>query len=167
MQQSQRAYQNHALEYAARRANELGQGLIVGFGLTSDYPEANERQYAFMLEGLAETGDALRRRGIKFVIREGEPDTVALGLSKSASIVVCDRGYLRHQRRWRDRVACEVEKCMVQVESDIVVPVQTSSDKVEFAARTIRPKLQNAWPDFLGSLGETKMRRPSLRLPVV
>ena len=40
MQQSQRAAFNHALEYAARRANELDQGVIVGFGLTDAYPDA-------------------------------------------------------------------------------------------------------------------------------
>ncbi|MGE5257519.1 MAG: deoxyribodipyrimidine photolyase, partial [Hyphomicrobiales bacterium] len=34
MQQSQRAEFNHALEYAVREANRIGQGLVVGFGLT-------------------------------------------------------------------------------------------------------------------------------------
>jgi deoxyribodipyrimidine photo-lyase len=34
MQSSQRAEQNHALEYAAQRANDLGQRLLVVFGLT-------------------------------------------------------------------------------------------------------------------------------------
>src|SRR5204863_564357 len=43
MQQSQRARFNHALEYAAERANGLGRPLLVGFGLMDDYPEANER----------------------------------------------------------------------------------------------------------------------------
>lgn len=52
MQSSQRAEYNHALEYAVQRANDLGQRLLVVFGLTDDYPEANLRHYAFMLEGL-------------------------------------------------------------------------------------------------------------------
>jgi deoxyribodipyrimidine photo-lyase len=34
MQSSQRAEQNHALEYAVQRANEMGQRLLVVFGLT-------------------------------------------------------------------------------------------------------------------------------------
>ena len=34
MQSSQRAEQNHALEYAVQRANDLGQRLLVVFGLT-------------------------------------------------------------------------------------------------------------------------------------
>ena len=62
MQQSQRALFNPALEYAAGEANRMGRGLIVGFGLTDAYPEANQRHYAFMLEGLAEVGEALHQR---------------------------------------------------------------------------------------------------------
>ncbi len=158
MQQSQRAAFNHSLEYAARRANENGQSLIVGFGLTDRYPEANERHYAFMLEGLAEVAKGLQRRGIKFVVRRGEPDDVALSLAERASLVVCDRGYLRHQRQWRERVAAEAGKRVVQIEGDVVVPVAIASDKVEFAARTIRPKLQKLWPDLLGDLRPTRLR---------
>ena len=166
MQQSQRAAFNHALEYACRQANERGQGLIVGFGLTDAYPDANERHFAFMLDGLAEVAETLHERGIKFVVRRGAPDDVALGLAEEASLVVCDRGYLRHQRRWRDRVAGEAGKCVIQVESDVVVPVETASDKVEFAARTIRPKLRKRWPDFLGDLSATSPQTPSLSLHV-
>ena len=40
MQQSQRAHVNPALEHAVRLADERGQGVIVGFGLMADYPEA-------------------------------------------------------------------------------------------------------------------------------
>ncbi len=166
MQQSQRAVFNHALEYAARQANQRSQGLIVGFGLTDAYPDANERHYAFMLEGLAEVAETLRGRGIKFVLRAGAPDDVALGLAEEASLVVCDRGYLRHQRRWRDRLAAEAGKSVVQIESDVVVPVETASDKAEFAARTIRPKLRRAWPAFLSDLGTTKLQTSSLALRV-
>ena len=38
MQSSQRADHNHALEYAVRRANDLGQRLLVVFGLTDVGP---------------------------------------------------------------------------------------------------------------------------------
>ena len=54
MQQSQRAEDNHALEFAVQQANDRGQGLLVVFGLTDGYPEANPRHYRFMLEGLQE-----------------------------------------------------------------------------------------------------------------
>lgn len=71
MQQSQRAHANPALEYAVRLQNEQDQGLIVCFGLMPNYPEANRRHCAFMLEGLAETAESLHERGIKFVAQKG------------------------------------------------------------------------------------------------
>ena len=70
MQQSQRSEYNHALEYAIDRANELSVPVVVYFGLTGSYPEANERHYAFMLQGLKETKNALSDRGIQLVIQK-------------------------------------------------------------------------------------------------
>ena len=70
MQQSQRAEYNHALEYAVLQANNLGVGVVVAFGLTDDYPEANLRHYTFMLEGLTETKARLAKRGIHMVARQ-------------------------------------------------------------------------------------------------
>ena len=65
MQASQRAECNHALEYAVQEANRLGQPLVGVFGLTDEFPEANLRHYAFMLEGLRQTQAALVRRGVQ------------------------------------------------------------------------------------------------------
>ena len=164
MQQSQRAHFNHALEHAARIANRRGEPVVVGFGLMEKYPEANERHFAFMLEGLAGTQQALKKRRIKMVVRLGAPDEVALELSNRASVIVCDRGYLRHQRKWRKSVAGQAGRQVIQVESDAVVPVEAASDKVEFAARTIRPKLNRRRDEFLGGLSESRLKHSSLRL---
>jgi deoxyribodipyrimidine photo-lyase len=105
MQQSQRAEFNHALEYAVQEANRREQGVVVAFGLTDDYPDANLRHYAFMLDGLRETAQALALRGIRLVLRRGVPPDIALQLGREASLLVCDRGYLKHQRAWRAQVA--------------------------------------------------------------
>jgi deoxyribodipyrimidine photo-lyase len=152
MQNSQRAEFNPALEVAIAEANRLGLPVLVGFGLTTDYPEANARHYAFMLEGLAETEHALRQRGLGLVIRLGSPDDVALDLAERAALVVCDRGYLRPQRNWRARVAAEAGRRVLQVEGDVVVPVELVSTKSEIGARTLRPKLLRVRDQFLQPL---------------
>ena len=107
MQQSQRAEVNHALEYAVLQANQLGMGVVVGFGLTDDYPEANLRHYTFMLEGLTETRAALEKRGILMVVRRGSPPEVALALGQDAAMIVCDRplndSVQQTQFRWVQR----------------------------------------------------------------
>ena len=166
MQEAQRAEHNHALEYAAQEANELGQRLLVAFGLTAGYPEANLRHYAFLVEGLRDVEQALKARGIKFVVREGSPDDVALDLGKDAALIVCDMGYLRPQRQWRARVAGEAGRLVTQVETEVVVPVELASNKREHAARTLRPKINEYLDDFLVGLKSTKVEKQSLNMGV-
>ena len=154
MQASQRAECNHALEFAIQKANEMAKPLVVYFGLTDGYPEANDRHYRFMLEGLREVGEALRRRGIKFVIRHEPPEQGVVDLGSDACLVVADRGYLKVQRAWR-RLAAERLRCaFIQVETDAVVPVEAASPKEEFTAATFRPKIRRKLPLFLVPLEE-------------
>lgn len=166
MQQSQRAEYNHALEYAIGRANELNQPLVAGFGLTDQFPEANLRHYAFMLEGLRDVERTLRSRGILMTVMRRGPDEVALTLGKDASLIVCDRGYLRCQKKWRERVASKADTQVVQVESDVIVPVETVSNKAEFAARTIRPRILRHLPEYLIGLRQSAVRKDSLGLHI-
>ena len=166
MQSSQRAEYNHALEYAIQRANELSQRLLVVFGLTDDYPEANLRHYAFMLEGLKEVQEALKQRGIKLVVRRGSPDEVALAAGENAALIVTDRGYLRPQLQWRKNVAENADCRVVQVESDVVVPVELASDKAETAARTLRPKIRKHLDRFLAGLDTTPVEKQSTNMGI-
>jgi deoxyribodipyrimidine photo-lyase len=149
MQASQRAEYNHALEYAISKANDLRQPLIVFFGITDQFPEANERHYWFMLEGLKEVKRSLERRGIQMVIQHKSPELGSIELAKKASLVVVDRGYLRIQKQWREHAAQRMECPLIQVESDVVVPVEEASPKEEYAAATIRPKISKKLGRFL------------------
>jgi deoxyribodipyrimidine photo-lyase len=164
MQQSQRAESNHALEYAIQQANRMDQPVLVVFGLMDNYPDANLRHYTFMLEGLQETRATLAKRGIKLVVQKGHPADVALAIGRKASLIVCDRGYLRHQRKWRKTVAQKAGCRVVQIESDVVVPIETVTSKAEYAARTIRPKIHKHLNDYLVELQPTKLKHPSLPL---
>jgi len=158
MQQSQREPFNPSLELAIAEANRLALPVVVGFGLTDAYPEANARHYTFMLEGLAETARAIEARGIRFVIRRGAPDDVAVALAQRAALLVCDRGYLRPQRAWRKHVAAKAGRRVVQVEGDVVVPVDVASKRREIAARTLRPKIMARRDEFLAPLARTRVR---------
>jgi deoxyribodipyrimidine photo-lyase len=162
MQQSQRAEYNHALEYAVQQANDQGLGIVVAFGITDDYPDANLRHYTFMLEGLAETKTLLEKRGIHMVVRRGSPPDVVLELAQDSAMIVCDHGYLKHQRIWRDKVAREYACRVIQVESDVIVPLQTVSGKAEYAARTIRPKIKKHLDDYLMVLKPTKVKHSTV-----
>jgi deoxyribodipyrimidine photo-lyase len=166
MQQSQRADWNQALEVAVQEANRLKQGVVVAFGLMDDYPEANLRHYTFMLEGLRENEQALEKRGIRMVVRRGSPPQVALELGHEASLIVCDRGYLRHQSQWRQTVARKAACRVVQVESDVVVPVEAASGKAQIGARTLRPKTHRLLAEYLLPFSAAPVRTPSLKLKI-
>ncbi len=162
MQQSQRAHWNHALEYAIDRANQRKKTLIVLFGLTAGYPEANLRHYFFMLQGLFDTMGALKSRGIRMIILGNDPARAALAAGRHASEIICDRGYTRIQKHWQSVVAAESTCPLTRIESDVVVPVETVSEKAEYAARTIRPKILKHLSRFLVPVKKISLQSPSL-----
>ncbi len=166
MEQSQRAQHNPALERALHHASETGLPLLVVFGVADDFPEATLRHHTFLLEGLQETQQRLADRGVKLVVRYGAPDDVALEYAGAAAVLVTDRGYLRHQKRWRARVAKEAPCRVEQVEGDVVVPVETVTDKAEYAARTIRPKIHEHLERCLQLPDAVPVETPSLDLDV-
>ena len=166
MQQSQRAHFNPALEAAIIKANKIDLPVVVVFGLMDDYPEATERHYAFMLQGLRDVQLDLEKRGIRFVCLHGEPKTAAIRMAKDAACVVCDRGYLNHLRRWRDEMADACDVKVVEVEGDAVVPVEAASDKAEIGARTLRPRIHRVWEQFLVALRQTTPKHSSLKLKI-
>ena len=159
MQQSQRGSFNPALEYAVREANGRDLPVAVIFGLMDDYPEANARHYGFMLQGLKDVARGLADRRVAFAVRRSAPHEIALDLARDAALLVCDRGYLRHQKSWRDTVAQGAACPVVQVEGDVVVPVEVASDKSEFAARTLRPKILRHRDDYMRPLGDGEVIR--------
>ncbi len=164
MQASQRAAWNHALEFAIDEANRLRLPVVACFGLTDGFPDANWRHYAFMLEGLAGTQQELAARGVQLVVRRQSPPLAALELAADAAMVVTDRGYLRIQRQWRREMADRSPCRVVQVESDVVVPVETASAKDEWSAATLRPKITRLLGEYLQPLRPRRLRRDSLGL---
>lgn len=164
MQQSQRATWNHALEHAIRKAEAARLPVVVGFGLAEHYPEANLRHFAFLIHGLCQTARDLRMRGMPLIARIGDPPEVALDLAQDAALVVADRGYLRHQRAWREDLARRCPCRVVQVESDAVVPADAASDRQEWSAATFRPRIRRLLEEHLAPLAQTTPSRDALDL---
>jgi deoxyribodipyrimidine photo-lyase len=156
MQAAQRAEYNHALEHAVRMANERDKPVAAAFSLTDDFPEANLRHYAFMLEGLKETQAALAKRGIQLVILRGSPEQTIPNFAKQADAVVTDDGYLRIQVQWRRQVAERCDCRVTEVTTNVIVPVETASEKENFSAGTLRPRIHKQLDKFLVPLKHTK-----------
>jgi len=166
MQRAQRARYIHALEHAIRLANQQGLPLLAAFALTPRFPAGNRRSYAFMLEGLRETRADLAARGIPLLLGRGEPPSILAELAADAACVVTDRGYLRVERAWRQELARGLPCRLTQVETDAVVPADVTSDKEEYAARTIRPRIHRHLATYLAPLEETPLERDGLEHPL-
>lgn len=164
MQASQRTTCNHALEYAIRQANALQKPLVVYFGLTDGFPEANLRHYRFLLEGLLDVKQDLESKGIQLLLLHNSPEEGAILLSKSAALLVTDAGYLRIERAWRRTVAAQAHCPVIQVETNVIVPVATASPKEEYSAATLRSKLQKILSYYLEPLEEGRCQISSLGL---
>jgi len=157
MQASQRVIYNQALETTIRIANKRSLPVLVYFEITDHFPDANLRHYYFMLEGLQEVMQDLAQRGIQMIINyqpSGQyPDL--LDLSREAVMVITDAGYLRFQAEWREKYALELPCLLFQVESNIVVPVESASPKEEFTAGTFRPKINRLLSNYLQPMDMT------------
>ncbi|MBU3206718.1 deoxyribodipyrimidine photo-lyase [Clostridium algidicarnis] len=156
MQSSQRTEYNHVLEYSIIQANSLKKPLIVYFGLTDGFPEANERHYYFMLEGLKEVKEELAKRDIKMLIRRVSPEIGALEISSLAALMVVDRGYLRVERSWRNFLAQNAKCTVIEVETNVIVPIEEASPKEEYSAATLRTKISKKLETYTLPLSERK-----------
>ena len=157
MQAAQRAQHNQALEYAIQQANDRGLPVAVLFCVVDHYPEASRRHYDFMLRGLATAATAIRNRNLWFECRHGDPTDLTPTAATEAALLVMDQGIMRGHREWRDAVvaATDNELAIHEVQTEVVVPVDLVTDKMETAARTIRPKVNKHRDDYVVELNTT------------
>ena len=156
---SQRAVFNPALEHAIDEANARKLPVVVCYGIAEGFPEVNARHWTFLLQGMAEIGPALAKRGVGFVARrEGGPVGTALKYAADAALVVIDRNYLKPIRAFYDDFVRRAPCRVVQVEGDVVVPLETASPKHDYAARTLRPKIYRLWEEYLHPLKPRKVQ---------
>jgi deoxyribodipyrimidine photo-lyase len=164
MSRDQRAEDNWALLYALQTANKRQLPLLVVFTLVPNFLEATERQYHFMLKGLMEVENRLRGYLIPFRLLLGLPEATLPKFLKevNASVLISDFDPLRIKRIWKRDVASRfiIPIPFYEVDAHNVVPALFVSDKEEFGAYTIRPKIDKLLPEMLTSF-------PNLIEPIV
>lgn len=152
MQQSMRVEFNHALDYAIKMANLFKIPLVVFFIIRENYLGANLRHYKFMIEGLIEVDESLRKQGIKFVVFKNESE--AYSLIKEAHTLVMDYGYLKTQINWIKSILDFIDYSMLKInvaiiETDSIVPVKQAYFKGAYGAYVIRPHLMKKLTEFM------------------
>ena len=156
MQRAQRGTDNPALDVAITAANELQRPLVVFFGLHPKYPNANQRHYAFLIQGLEETKQAVEKRGAAFAFRPfPNHDLLKFCAEVNPCLVVGDENPMREPEGWRQSAARHLTVPFWTVDADVIVPIKLFP-KEEYAARTIRPKLHKLLPVFFQPLENPK-----------
>ena len=151
MSRDQRVHDNWALIYAQKLAIEKKKQFLVVFNLVPDFLEATMRQYGFMLKGLEEVESELGRYNIPFFLLQGNPEVeIPNFINKyNTSVLVSDFDPLRIKRIWKREVAKKIEIPFYEVDAHNIVPCLVASNKTEFGAYTIRPKIHKLLPEFL------------------
>lgn len=164
MQRDQRVHDNWAMLYAQEKAVEFNVPLFVVFNLVPNFLEATIRQYGFMLQGLREVEEELFRHNISFVLTSGDAGVEIPKFleSISASMLVADFNPLKIKRKWKKSVADKIEIPFHEVDAHNIVPFHHVSDKQEFAAYTIRPKIQKFLPEFLDDFSSLQKMKHTL-----
>jgi deoxyribodipyrimidine photo-lyase len=153
MQRAQRALDNPALDVAVEAANVLRQPVVIFFAPVPFYPHANLRHYAFFAQGIPDIAERARKRGIGFVLRSYPEHSLTKFCEEvKASLVVGDENPLREPRRWRESAAKKLSVPLWTVDADVIVPSKLL-EKEQYAARIIRPRLQQRLEQFLAVAG--------------
>ena len=160
MQRAQRALDNPALDTAVELGNELGKPVVAFLAPTPFYPNANLRHYSFLATGIPDIAEDLSRRNVGFVLRT-YPDHSLIKFCEQVrpAIVIGDENPLREAERWRVRASQQLRVPLWTVDADVVVPSRLLG-KEHYAARTIRPRLQELLPQFLSPRRVVKARIP-------
>ncbi len=112
--------------------------------------DASIRGFHFLLGGLEEVEKDLLSRNIHFHLLLGAPPEVLPKFVSDNNIggVVCDFAPLKVPMRWVNEVCKKLPEDvpLCQVDAHNIVPCWVASEKLEYSARTIRPKINNKLP---------------------
>jgi deoxyribodipyrimidine photo-lyase len=154
MSRDQRVDDNWALLYAQGLAIERNQPLMVACPIAADYPSASQRQIDFMMAGLREVEHRLTSLNIRFVVSDG-PAAASLAVlaeNVNAGALICDFNPLRESRQWKEQLSGNIRIPFFEVDAHNIIPCWEASDKQEYAAYTIRPKINRKMSEFLSAI---------------
>ncbi len=167
MSREQRVRDNWSLVRARELAGQYNTSLKVIFCLVPSFLDAPWRHYHFMIAGLKEVESKLKKLNIPFFLLVGNPvENIQQFIKKeNAGYLVTDFSPLRIKRDWEDTVKKTLDIPFECVDAHNIVPCWLASDKQEFAAYTLRPKLTRLRSRFLSELTEIEGQEKHLPFP--
>jgi deoxyribodipyrimidine photo-lyase len=151
MSRDQRVHDNWALTLAQEYSKKYNLPLSVVFSIKSKFLDATIRQYDFMIKGLEEVETELNDKNISFFLLEGTPEETIPNFIKkhNVSLLITDFSPLKIGRKWRESIAKKIDIPMLEVDTHNIIPCWFVSNKQEFGAYTLRPKINKLLKEFL------------------
>jgi deoxyribodipyrimidine photo-lyase len=159
-----RLHDNWALRHAQELAIAHKKTLLVLYVYLPPRDPVARRQQTFLLEGLQSMAKDAKERDIALSVVHGgeERDLVPRILTDiDASILVMDVPVLREARASRLAVASSSTIPVIEVDAHNIVPVWVASEKREYAAYTIRPRIHRNIHRFLTAFPEETVGVPA------
>jgi len=154
MNREMRIHDNWSLLYAQHLARENKQPLIVVYNLVPNFLGGQNRQLAFKINTLKEIQRNLEKKNISFYLiidatgKNSGRQIVDFSNDIHAGAVVTDFYPLRLPRSWNEYVRKNTVCAFFGVDAHNIVPTWIASDKKEYGAYTIRPKIYRQLPEF-------------------
>jgi deoxyribodipyrimidine photo-lyase len=149
MNRDMRVDHNWAFFHAESEAVQCNRPLVVIYNLEIGFLGGGLRQHIFKLQGLREIATTLSDRNIPFFLTTSMDEMCQLVNEHSAPLVVTDFFPLRISQQWMIKLQKKTKAAITEVDAHNVVPVRFISQKEEFAAYTLRPKINNVRQVFL------------------
>jgi deoxyribodipyrimidine photo-lyase len=155
MNRDQRVDDNWALLDAQAKAIELKQPLVVVFCLSKKMNtisgSKNNKQFLFMKQGLLVVRDQLNKLNIPYIVRNGDADIELPKIIKGikASHLFVDFNPLREVQAMVNCVKNKVNITLFEVDAHNVIPAFYVTNKQEWGAYTLRPKVHKLLDKYL------------------
>ena len=173
MDRDMRINHNWALIHAQEIATAQNQPLIIAYNLVSNFLNGSARQWIFKIKALQEIEEACGKKNIPFycihdTTGENSPQLLIEFIrTHKIGTVVTDFSPLRIQRNWKKNVAEAIECPLIEVDAHNIVPARIVSEKQEYGAYTLRPKLYKLLPNYLDSFPDIKTQSTTHTPPAI
>lgn len=166
MNRDMRLKDNWALLYAQQVALEHDAELVICYNLDPEFLGGTLRQLDFKVQGLRQIHTDAEKSNIAFyTLVDSKIDCVVDFISKNKiGFVVTDFAPLRIQRKWLADIVKKVKIPVAVVDTHNIVPLWETSNKKEFAAYTIRGKINKKLKEFLTDFPKLK-KQESRKIP--
>lgn len=166
MSRDQRAFDNWALLYAQELAKEKNTHVLVVFSLRQSFAHNTQRMVDFMLRGLEEVEKHLTEKNIPFHFLLGNPAETIPDFIKENKIggLVSDFSPLRYNREWKNTISEIISIPFYEVDTHNIVPCWIASQKQEFGAYTLRPKIHSKLQEYTDAFPSLQKQNAKIQL---